>query len=193
MSNKQTMACASALALAGIVGVASASAEQAFDPEAPPNHQFESIGCNVLTVGSQTIDWTSAFGTDDYELNTILRVTVTWDGSVCPTPDSTSPNCGAMPKGISVRQRGGGFSPGGVTGTLYQPPVEITDGSLTFDIAFTNLHTKGNSGASKGNAQLLVDVQVDQDCDGNLDMRGETPVTTALGVNVHAQTAPDEP
>jgi hypothetical protein len=40
---------------------------------------------------------------------------------------------------------------------------------------------------AKGNAQFLVDVGIDQDCDGTVDGQA------SLGVNVHVATGPSEP
>jgi hypothetical protein len=189
---KRSMLVMPMFLLATIVVTNPLSAEQ---PIGAPNAQFEEIGCNRLEVGSQIIYWTSAFASSDYVVTdppTMLQVTVTWDGSVCAIGGDSSPTCRTLVP-LGVRLRGDGFSPGGVQGT--EPRlIGTTATSATFEIAFTRLHQPGNKPEGKGNAQILLDVQVDQNCDGVPDTkRSGEPATTALGVNVHVLTGPDQP
>lgn len=130
-------------------------------------------GTNTNTNGAQTITWTSAFSDDRYVVGDTVTVPVTW-----------VTDCGAT-SGSDVTLRGTGFSPDGVTGTTPRTVVASAN-ALTFEFEFTSLHQPGRRGVAKGNAQFLVHVQIDQDCDGIVDG------TAQLGVNVHVATGDSE-
>lgn len=156
------------LVLAMVVSAAPAAGAQEgnIDPSAS----------NTNTNGAQTITWTSSFTDDAYTEGETLFVPVSW-----------SVDCGTTSSLDSVRLRGDGFTPGGeVEGT--SPVVEgSTDSSTLFSFAFTRLHQPGRRAVAKGNGQFLVDVGIDQDCDGTVDGQA------SLGVNVHVATGPSEP
>ena len=131
-------------------------------------------GSNTNTNGDQTITWSSSFTDDRYVAGRALTVPVTWTTS-----------CGAT-LGRSVRLRGGGFTPSGVTGTAPQL-LSATASSSTFSMRLTSLHQPGRRGVAKGNAQVTVTVAIDQDCDGVTDG------TAGLGVNIQVATGDSEP
>jgi hypothetical protein len=137
---------------------------------------IEPSAFNQNTNGDQTITWTSSFNSITYTEGDTLFVPVSWEV-----------DCGATDSQDSVRLRGDGFTPGGqVFGT--DPVVEAsTDSSVLFSFAFTQLHQPGRRAVAKGNGQFLVDVGIDQDCDGVVD--GEA----SLGVNVHVASGESEP
>ena len=156
------------LVLALVVSVAPAAGAQ--------DGNIEPSGMNQNTNSDQTITWTSSFNSITYTEGDTLFVPVEWEV-----------DCGATESLDSVRLRGDGFTPGGEVEGTDPVVVASTDTSTLFSFAFTQLHQPGRRAVAKGNAQFLVDVGIDQDCDGTVDGQA------SLGVNVHVATGPSEP